>query len=537
MKIYLNRMQREVLSIGAKDNVVVAGRGTGKGLVQASVLLNVVQQMPGCTVAMVAPSVVRALTNTLPSTSMHWENWGYKRDVHWCIGHRPPKALGWGRPLIEPYSYDNIISFYNGSICQIISQDRKGTSNSKSFDFISIDEGKFIKFDQLKDETFLANRGQQREFGHCPLHHGMLVTSDMPLTKAGSWFLNYEKEMDRDLIRVIVSLKSEREGIAHRMRMEEEAPEYLKKKLKSLDCQLAVLRKNALYYGVYSTLTNLEVLGESYIRQMKRDLPPLVFYTSVLCIPVRQLRDGFYSSMQERHLYTAADYNYLDNLEYDFGKAAKQAKSMEVDADLIPDKPLCIAFDFNRNINWLVVGQVDEDRGRMNTVKAFFVKYERKLIELCQDFANYYRTRKNREVIFYYDSTALGSNYAVNDRDFRRVIEETLRSNGWVVKAVYVGNPMNHAEKHLLINQGFQGQGRLTPYINQDNCEHLLVSLQTAGVYNGKKDKRGEKLAETEEDRLESRTDGSDAWDTLYIGCEKFPQRSAGLLVRSSNWT
>ena len=47
MKIYLNRMQREVLSIGAKDNVVVAGRGTGKGLVQASVLLNVVQQMPG----------------------------------------------------------------------------------------------------------------------------------------------------------------------------------------------------------------------------------------------------------------------------------------------------------------------------------------------------------------------------------------------------------------------------------------------------------------------------------------------------------
>ncbi len=537
MKIYLNRMQREVLSIGAKDNVVVAGRGTGKGLVQASVLLNVMQQMPGCTVGIVAPSVVRALTNTLPSVTMHWENWGYKRDVHWCIGHRPPKALGWGRPLIEPYSYDNIISFYNGSICQIISQDRKGTSNSKSFDFIAIDEAKFIKFDQLKDETFLANRGQQREFGHCPLHHGMLVTSDMPLTKAGSWFLNYEKEMDRDLIRVIVSLKSEREGIAPRLRMEEDAPEYLQKKLKSLDRQLAVLRKNALYYGVYSTLTNLEVLGESYIRQMKRDLPPLVFYTSVLCIPVRQLRDGFYSSMQERHLYTAADYNYLDNLEYDFGKAAKQAKSMEVDADLMPDKPLCIAFDFNRNINWLVVGQVDEDRGRMNTVKAFFVKYERKLIELCQDFANYYRTRKNREVIFYYDSTALGSNYAVNDRDFRRVIEETLRAQGWVVKSVYVGNPMNHAEKHLLINQGFQGQGRLTPYINQDNCEHLLVSLQTAGVYNGKKDKRGEKLAETEEDRLESRTDGSDAWDTLYIGCEKFPQRSAGLLVRSSNWT
>ena len=36
----------------------------------------------------------------------------------------------------------------------------------------------------------------------------------------------------------------------------------------------------------------------------------------------------------------------------------------------------------------------------------------------------------------------------------------------------------------------------------------------------------GEKLAETEEDLLQHRTDGTDAFDTLYIGCAKFPQRS-----------
>ncbi len=33
----------------------------------------------------------------------------------------------------------------------------------------------------------------------------------------------------------------------------------------------------------------------------------------------------------------------------------------------------------------------------------------------------------------------------------------------------------------------------------------------------------GEKLAESEEDLLEHRTDGTDAFDTLYIGAEKFP--------------
>ena len=79
-------------------------------------------------------------------------------------------------------------------------------------------------------------------------------------------------------------------------------------------------------------------------------------------------------------------------------------------------------------------------------------------------------------------------------------------------------------EKHLLINRGFAKQANLTPYFNEENNEDLLVSIEMAGVYNGKKDTRGEKLAESAEDKLETRTDGSDAFDTLYIGCERFPQ-------------
>ena len=51
----------------------------------------------------------------------------------------------------------------------------------------------------------------------------------------------------------------------------------------------------------------------------------------------------------------------------------------------------------------------------------------------------------------------------------------------------------------------------------------MLISITSAGVRNGKKDKSGEKLAETEEDKLESRTDGSDAFDTLCIGVENYP--------------
>ena len=110
---------------------------------------------------------------------------------------------------------------------------------------------------------------------------------------------------------------------------------------------------------------------------------------------------------------------------------------------------------------------------------------------------------------------------------------------GWRVEAVYLGNPMRHDEKYLLINQGFAGKQRLVPFFNRSNNEDLILAIQSAGVSRGRngfrKDKSGEKLAESEEDLLEHRTDGTDAFDTLYIGCEKFPYHDSFSLSMSGN--
>jgi hypothetical protein len=56
--------------------------------------------------------------------------------------------------------------------------------------------------------------------------------------------------------------------------------------------------------------------------------------------------------------------------------------------------------------------------------------------------------------------------------------------------------------------------------------------MEQTGVKVGplgfQKEKSGEKLAENEEDKLEFRTDGSDAWDTLFIGMNRFPVIDGG---------
>lgn len=67
------------------------------------------------------------------------------------------------------------------------------------------------------------------------------------------------------------------------------------------------------------------------------------------------------------------------------------------------------------------------------------------------------------------------------------------------------------------------------PFFNRSNNPDLTLAIQSAGGSWGRngfrKDKSGEKLAESEEDLLEHRTAGSDAFDTLYIGCENFSVR------------
>ena len=93
------------------------------------------------------------------------------------------------------------------------------------------------------------------------------------------------------------------------------------------------------------------------------------------------------------------------------------------------DRSVCIGMDYNANIYWIVAGQLDGRK--LNVINSFYVKFER---------------------------------------------------HGWIVEAVYIGNPMRHDEKYLLINQAFAGKQRLMPFINRQNfqrpnCDRFLASL------------------------------------------------------------
>ena len=190
------------------------------------------------------------MTNTLPGLFAAWKRWGYINGIHYVVGRKPPK--GFKRPITEPGDYEHVVSFYNGSVAVIISQDRPGSSNSLTLSWLLVDEAKFIDYEKLKEETLPANGGIKSYFGHHSFNHSIMILSDMPQTQKGSWFLHYKDKMDVELIEAIKGTIHEIWRIKARIKQlrdnGEPVPDYLKGHLRRLDSNLNKMRSVAVYY-------------------------------------------------------------------------------------------------------------------------------------------------------------------------------------------------------------------------------------------------------------------------------------------------
>lgn len=329
------------------------------------------------------------------------------------------------------------------------------------------------------------------------------------------------------------------------------------------DEYLRELRRSAFVVRRASTLENVDVLGEEYIRQMKRDLPPYTFMVSILNVKIKKSNDGFYSNLDIDHVHGYINDSGIDPLtmaNWSTQKATgiidgkkitsesyqpdlkelSERNDCRMDADCVNDLPLYLAFDYNANINTLVVGQVYQRDGveAVNVIKSFYVKNERKLRELVDDFSRYYAPKRavNRDVVYFYDATAKqGASYALTDERFYQAVIKELERNGWNVTAIDMGVPEKHEVKHRIINNGLAGIEYPAIRINQLNNPDLIIAMQLCEVsigYQGfRKDKSQEKKPETEENLpLQQRTDFTDAFDSLYLGC-KFWRDNIGWFV------
>jgi hypothetical protein len=402
----------------------------------------------------------------------------------------------------------------------VLSLDRAMSANSMNLDWLLISEAKYIDYDKLKSEIFPANRGNRQYFGACPWHHSVQATTDMPTSTQGTWILEKQKEMDAELIDII------RSAYFHIQRLKSlpEPTDYVKKQLRNLSQDIDEYRANATFYAEYSIIDHFEILGEKWIYQMKRDLPPLMFRTSICNERIRKIANGFYSALDDKlHFYVpAVDNGRMHLCDMDKYKGVNCIG----DSDLDYNEPLWFAFDSNSAINSAVAGQVID--GELRTLKSFFVKTPKKLPELLKDICEYYASFTHKEAIVPYDSTFAWQTGNTSE-SYIDTIVRILESNGWNVTPTYLYRPVHHDWKHKEIDRALKGEGDqplLFPRFNLPNTEYLKLAMEQTGIRMGskgfEKDKRAEGYDDSPQRPDELKTHITDAWDTFFIGANYY---------------
>ena len=573
-KIYMHRGQLDIYNFGSKSTKVRAARGFGKtsllGIYGLKCVLGLHRQMG----LFIGASAKQLMCRTMPNVLKIFDMMGFGEGQFYFRGQAPAR-LRWEMPLAKPRNWENIVHFQNGACMMGASMAVKGSVNGVNAAWIGGDETKYLPWNRVKEEVLPTLRGdfmppearkvELRRYGYGTdpkinnYYCSTMFVSDAGLTqKQCEWEKEevYEtKEINEQIAEMLAELKYLAKHNPKAALQLAENEIFLRK--------LHLLRSQSETFWNFSSIENAAMLGgEAWIRQMKRELPDLMFRIQIMGQKKGAARDGFYSNFDIDIVgYTCDDVSTFDLIadkytvkqkgtaldaqkwptryeteSIDFNQCQEASENCSLDTDVDYTEPLRIAIDANANLCCVVVGQtrIFEGRQSLMVMKSMFVMNERKLRSLCKDFTDYYKPflRINGEVIFYFTATIKqggATAYAVEgveDNRFDKVVTQELQQMGWKVTPVDMGGAMFHSDKYQFINDVLSFKQTPALRINREagRNDYLITAIENAGIVPGtfRKDKSKEKLSATDEDSMggdpRTRTDITDALDDLLIG-------------------
>lgn len=520
---HFNKPQLRSMYLGAPKEMFVAGRATGKTI---GVGANKTSQcyfktLPRSTGVLINATFTQAFTRTLKELVRGWQMLGYRHEQHFIVGRRPPdkwkRMWNWEGPYSPPFDWKYFVSWYNGAVAQIVSQERVGSSNGLSIDWIFGDEAKLLNHERLEQELFPANRGIIPAFAGNPYHHGWTFITDMPVGSSGRWVLDMASKMDMERINELWKVITARYQMHQ---LTQSGSDRQKKEAKAiydaLTEELAVLRKDLLYYHEASTLDNIHALGVEFIKEQLRNTDQLRFDTQILNLRPLRLEDGFYPDFDEdEHGYFEENGQYFDHSDIDPLEPELDCRK-DIGERYDINEPLHIGMDYNRRIHPIAVGQVSNDEIRV--VNGLHAMFPDKLKEAVMLLCKYYKNHRRKVMYFWYDHTAIG------DQHETRICDDVisiLEKNGWIVIAKYIGQQPGHEERYRMWGDLLTESGKYSRKfrINRENCGKMILSVQQAETERGEHGFRKSKKTEGDPKfPADESTHYTDALDTLVFG-------------------
>lgn len=519
IEVLYNWPQYEFLLVRAVLTIILWARGTGKtsGPVTGFIYSNA-SEMPRSLGGWVVPTYEKILTQMIPNFKKALAQMGLVEGVHYKIGKFFDEKTGVKRPYTCPDKATYFVHFANGSGFVFISLDRASTmGNGLDLDWLIIDEAKLCIYDKVK-EVMLAVRGNKQHFGHLSCHHSILIASDKPTNSKGKWLYDYQKEVNPELIQLIIETAVYVEKLKLQLENSNSTANKanLKSKIKRWESYLNQLRKQAVHVSEASTFENVMNVGLDYIKMQKKLLTDIDFKVSVANKTVLGGTNDFYPLLDEdKHGYLSSNFDHLDSLELSKG----YSKDCRWDSDIIHTRALDIAFDHNNAINWLVVGQENREK-EYAQVNSFYVLKPQYIDDLVDKFCKYYEQFKLKKVNYYYNHTSKAQN-ASGDMTFAERIKKRFKHNKWEVVDKYYGKEPSHTIKYEFWLEMLKGGNeKLMPFrFNINNNEDWYISMKSAKSRQGKEGFEKDKSSERDETiPAQHATHGTEATDCLLIG-------------------
>lgn len=582
---FMNPAQLLAHNMGSRIMAIKGARGMGKTTFLADRLYGCVATLPRATGILAGATIKQIFAILMPNLVKSLEQLGMKEGRDFVRG-KPNARWKWDKPLAVPRRWENVLSFPNGNITMCISTNSYAPANGLSLGYSTVDEARYANWKAYVESVRPALRGEVYDHpgyrrNENPYYLSETLISDGGVIKKQQEWEEMEKDQTEEvnelICEMLAQLKYAEEYDAkngtNTAWLLANAPKFIER--------IQYLRCKSRVFMVFSSLHNLSILGEEYVKARKRDMPELLFNVQILghksildksqrfypCFSMdihgyTPSQDNetnlIYSKYQSRHTATIDLGAYQKKYDYetpDLNELAIVGNNCTLDVDIKPGKPLFLAHDYNKNCNTVITAQEGKMDGVDSAIilSSIYVVNPKMLEDLMEEWSQYYLPHQFscKTVYLYFDSTAKqGQSYASRaGRDekyaFYNIIRDVLSKNGWEVILIDLGAPMLHELKFEFINAVLAGKERLFPRINAIRNDYLVASLENSmtemkfgKIHKYKeqeKKKHGDGIPTDEELGGNNYTDMSDAFDTLMRGMCKFGTRQNNIWSAATN--
>jgi len=477
----------QINAIGLFQNVyIIAGRGGAKTTsILAERLQEMVYDMPGAPVALVADTYTNLQKNVLPTLQEGLRLLSWEEDVHYRI-EKPPYDH-WEPSTNIISSYKHTIIFFNGFNLTLISLDRPSAAAGRSYVAIIGDEVKFFREDKIAKLT-KSVRGYQVKYGESPFYRSQTFTTDMPnpnLIGEYDWILKHKKRINtKEIIRVLQTgfvLNEIRVEYVHAKDSgDKNRILNVKRKMERWEERWRKVRRKSVFFWIASSFINADILGVDFFSEEFETALEDVNQAILSLKPSLTAGNRFYSKLQEKHFFLdGSDSFWSEN----FG--IRDDEDCRILAKLDRTKAIDAGMDFGNMLSMLIAQ--DGRKREYNVLKELYTLPPNSIRELADLFLDYFAPHEHKILNLYYDRA--GNNYRKTGQDLASQIKKAIEKDssgkrtGWkvILKSIGQGNIHSNTEYNFMIALLSEINPKLPKVrIDQFNCRNLKSSLELA---------------------------------------------------------